>query len=367
MSLVKANTYQDASGGSNAVFSGVANPPNSMGFRNRSMNGDMRIVQRNAGASVSVGTGAPFIVDRWNAYTDLVNMTGQRSTTAPAGFTNSLLLTVGTGASPAAGQISRIEQRVEGFNSSDLGWGSASAQSVALSFWVRSSVTGTHSGALSNSAGNRSYPFTFTVSAANTFEYKTVTVVGDTSGTWLTDNGTGIKVIFNTGTGATYLGAAGAWAGATYFGATGSVQLAATSGATFYITGVQLEAGTNATNFERRDYGRELTMCQRYFIRYSMTTFGINGFNESSAGFMSGFAFPLQMRSAPTLVTTGTASDYSIRSAGLATTCNAVPTLDSAGVSAGRLQATVSGGLTAGGGSILFSSTNQYLGLNAEL
>jgi hypothetical protein len=294
MSLVKANSYQDASGGSNAQLFGVASPPNSMGFRNRIINGNMVIDQRNAGASVTINTSAPFIVDRFNGYSDLANMTGQRSTTVPSGFTNSVSITVGTGASPTSGQISRLEQRIEGFNVSDLGWGTASAQTITLSFWARSSVTGTHSGAISNSAGNRSYPFTFTINAANTWEFETITIPGDTSGTWLADNGAGFVVKWNLGTGSTFLGTAGAWAASNFFGATGSVQLSATTGATFLITGVQLEAGTNASAFERRDYGRELMMCQRYYQT-------ANAVVSASAATSTNYFLKVSMRSAPTI------------------------------------------------------------------
>ena len=299
MSTIRANTILDSSGGNTATINGMTPTAQSLqGFRNRIINGDMRIDQRNNGGSVSIGTGAPFIVDRWNAYTDLLNMTGQRSTIVPSGFTNSLGITVGTGASPSAGQISRLEQRIEGLNFSDLGWGAAGAQSVTVSFWVRSSVTGTHSGALGNSAGNRSYPFTFTISAANTWEYKTVTIAGDTTGTWLTDNGTGCKVLFNLGTGSTFLGTAGSWAASNFFGATGSVQLSATTGATFYITGVQLEAGSVATPFERRDYGRELAMCQRYYETHSQ---GLAGAAFSSTTVVVMGTFKVTKRATPTL------------------------------------------------------------------
>ena len=235
-------------------------------LRNRIINGAMVIDQRNAGASVTINTTTPFVLDRWTGYSDLANMTGQRTqATVPVGLTYALGVTVGTGAAPSASQISRLEQRIEGYNFADLYWGGANALPITLSFWVRSSVTGTHSGSLVNSAATRSYPFTFTISVGNTWEYKTVSVTGDLTGTWLTDNSTGCKVIFNLGTGTTYLGTAGAWAAANYFGATGSVQLAATTGATFYITGVQLEVGTVATPFERRLYGTELALCQRYF------------------------------------------------------------------------------------------------------
>jgi hypothetical protein len=192
--------------------------------------------------------------------------TGQRTTTAPTGFTNSLLFTVTTAdASLGATQFATTAQKIEGFNTADLGWGTASAKTVTLSFWVRSSLTGTFGGAFVNSAQDRSYPFTYTVNSANTFEYKTITVTGDTSGTWVSDNGVGLRVYFGLGVGSTYSGTAGAWAGAFYISATGATSVVGTNGATFYITGVQLEPGTVATPFERKSYGQELALCQRYY------------------------------------------------------------------------------------------------------
>jgi hypothetical protein len=214
------------------------------GTRNRIINGDMRIDQRNAGASAANING--YGLDRWTSFNVANSFSMQRSTVAPAGFTNSLLLTTTTSATPAAADYRYLSQLIEGFNVADLAYGTASAVTIALSFWVRSSLTGTFSGALKNSAENRSYPFTFSVSSANTFEYKTITIPGDTSGTWLADSGIGLRVVFDLGSGSNRKGTAGAWAGVNADGATGAVNLVATSGATFYITGVQLEPGTVA-------------------------------------------------------------------------------------------------------------------------
>ena len=265
MSTVRANAILDASGGNTATINSMTPTADSLqGFRNRIINGDMRIDQRNAGAAVSAGNA--YTLDRWAVRTDTGSgNTTQQSTTVPTGFKNSLIVTIGTGASPTSGQRNYIQQNIEGLNVSDLAWGSASAKTVTLSFWVRSSLTGTFGGALQNSAGDRSYPFTYTISAANTYEYKTVTIAGDTTGTWLTTNGIGIALYIGLGLGSTFNGTAGAWAAADYRSATGSTNVVATSGATFYITGVQLEVGSVATPFERRDYGRELIMCQRYY------------------------------------------------------------------------------------------------------
>jgi len=273
------------------------------GFKNRIINGAMVIDQRNAGAGVTVNTSPTFVTDRWNVYSDLANATAsQNQATTPVGFSYVLKYLVGTGASPTSGQISRILQTIEGYNVADLMWGGANAVTVTLSFWVNCSVTGTHSGSLANYTANRSYPFTFTVSSANTWEYKSITIAGDQSGTWLNTNGIGLKVQFNTGTGSTYLGTTGAWAGANYFGATGSVQLAATTGATLYITGVQLEKGSTATSFDYRPYGTELALCQRYYIKYSGNAYRFyGGRTESTASFVWSCPLPVEMRTVPTV------------------------------------------------------------------
>ena len=298
MSLVKANTYQDASGGSNAVFSGVASPPNSMGFRNRLINSAMVIDQRNAGASVTPADGA-YTLDRWRAGASAASkFSVQQSSVAPAGFNFSMLCTSLSAYSVGTNDNFEMFQYIEGFNTADLAWGTASAQAVTLSFWVRSSLTGTFGGAINNSAFNRSYPFSYTISAANTWEQKSITIAGDTSGTWLTNNGTGLIFCICIGAGATRSGTAGSWSGTWFASATGATSVVGTNGATFYITGVQLEAGTVASPFERRDYGRELIMCQRYFQTGQTGALGYTSINTGSA---AAYPYPVVMRATPTL------------------------------------------------------------------
>jgi len=249
----------------------LSSEANAQGFRNRIINGDMRIDQRNAGASVAAPANGAYTVDRWAAFTNGAGVYSvQRSTTAPAGFTNSLLCTVTTIDSSVSGtDYYMLQHKVEGFNSADFAWGSASAASVTLSFWVRSSITGTYSVKLGNSASDRFYIATYTISAANTWEQKTITLVGDTSGTWLTDNSTGIEIRFGMAIGSSFTSSTiGSWAAGNSFGATtASNNWIGTNGATFYITGVQLEAGTVAEQFERIDYGRQLIQCQRYYLK----------------------------------------------------------------------------------------------------
>jgi hypothetical protein len=229
----------------------------------------MRIDQRNAGASVTPPNGA-FGLDRWqfNMFTNSGKFSAQQnagSVTPPAGFTNYNGITSLSAYSIASGDIYAISQTIEGFNTADLGFGTANAKTVTISFWVRSSLTGTFGGSLRNNDGNRSYPFSYTISAANTWEYETITIPGDTTGTWLTTNGIGIRLTFSLGVGSTYSGTAGAWAAGAFVSPTGATSVVGTSGATFYITGVQLEVGSVATPFERRPYSTELSLCQRYY------------------------------------------------------------------------------------------------------
>ena len=242
---------------------------NSPSWRNRIINGDMRIDQRNNGASVTPIDGT-YALDRWIARQATASKFSVQqnagSVTPPSGFTKYLGVTSLSAYSVTSGDFFSIGQRIEGFNVADFGWGAAGAQSVTLNFLVRSSLTGTFGGAIVNGTGTRSYPFSYSVSSANTWTTITVTIAGDTSGTWSTDNAIGVQVIFGLGAGATYSGTANTWAGTFYNQPTGSVSVVGTSGATLYITGVQLEKGTAATSFDVIDYGRQLIQCQRYCI-----------------------------------------------------------------------------------------------------
>jgi hypothetical protein len=283
-------TFNDGSSQNTSAFTG------GFAMRNRIINGAMVIDQRNAGASVSITPSTAYPVDRFNVgIAQGSGHTAQRSTSAPTGFINSLLVTVGTGASASAGNVSRAFQSIEGLNISDLDWGLATASTITLSFWVKSSLTGTFAGGIYNSAANRTYVFTYTISAANTWEQKSVTIAGDTSGTWLTTNGIGMTVNWDLGTGSTYQGTAGVWAAGAAWATSGSVKLAATSGATWSVTGVQLEKGSTATSFDYRPYGTELALCQRY---YQTSTVFVSSSTDTYYGI---WAFKVSMRAAPTI------------------------------------------------------------------
>lgn len=284
---------------------------NSLGVRNLIINGDMRIDQRNAGASVTPSVlYATYTLDRWNTvYSVASKFSVQQnagSVTPPVGFTNYLGITSTSAYTPGAVEQYTLVQNVEGYNMANLGWGSSDAKTVTLSFWVRSSLTGTFGGVLGNSGTTRTYPFTYTISAANTWEKKTITVAGDTTGTWLTTNGIGMQVLFSLGAGATYLGTAGSWSGGTYTGATGQTNIVSTSGATFYITGVQLEVGDTATPFEHRPYDMELQRCLRYFNYMSGNN--IHACHYGGSNSIADVWFTVPMRANPTATyTSGTA------------------------------------------------------------
>jgi len=274
------------------------------GMKNRIINGNMVIDQRNAGATGT--SNGVYTVDRWNFGSGVAGkMTyGQNrgSLTPPAGFTNYFGFITTTAYTVAASDFFLFTQEIEGFNVSDFDLGKATAQTFTLSFYVNSTLTGTFGGVLSNSAQNRSFPFTYTINAASTWEQKTVTIVGDTTGTWLTTNGKGLSLHFGLGVGSTYNGTAtGAWQGATYLGATGATSVVGTLNATWNITGVQLERGSNATSFEFIDYGRQLIQCQRYLYKPTFNEECYVGVCYSTSQLNCPINFPVTMRSAPTI------------------------------------------------------------------
>ena len=282
----------------------------SASFRNRIINGAMVIDQRNAGASVTP-TDGQYCIDRWILFTSQASKyTAQQnagSVTPPAGFTNYLGITSSSAYSSTSSDYFVVEQKIEGFNVADLNWGSANATAVTLSFWVRSSLTGTFGGVLKNSDGNRSYPFTYNISAANTWEQKAITIAGDTTGTWVTNNGTGIRFQFGIGVGSSLSGTSGAWAAVSYASATGATSVVGTNGATWYVTGVQLEKGTVATPFEYRPYGTELSLCQRYYQKFGSSAYPrIRGYGLASTETMATFPFATTMRAFPTGTLAGT-------------------------------------------------------------
>jgi hypothetical protein len=267
----------------------------------------MSIDQRNAGASVTP-TVDVYTLDRWQAECAVASKYSVQqdagAVTPPAGFSDYLGVTSTSAYSVGSGDFFSILQIIEGYNIADFGWGTANAKTVTISFWVRSSLTGTFGGAIENNGATRCYPFSYTISAANTWEQKSVTVAGDTSGTWNAINGRGLVLRFSLGVGSTYAGTAGAWGSTRYFGVTGQTQVVATNGATFYITGVQLEVGSTATSFDYRPYGTELILCQRYLpvFRSTSGTYDIIAAMTSAGGtaLWATFQFSVTARVPPT-------------------------------------------------------------------
>ena len=346
-------------------------------FKNRIINGAMLIDQRNNGASVTINSASnTYTLDRWIGYgqaTDGV-YTIQQSSTAPTGFSKSLLATVTTAdSSVGATQIYTLRYKIEGLNLTDLNWGTANAATVTLSFWVRSSVTGTFGGSILNDGQSRSYPFSYTISSANTWEQKTITIAGDTSGTWLTTNGIGMDLFFSLGMGSTYSGTASTWSGTNYYSVTGSTNLISTLNATLYITGVQLEKGSTATSFDYRPYGTELALCQRYF--YMHVNGAVNGNNlaigmgiyYSTVELDTIVQFPVTMRTTPTLYA-ASGTDYYVfyRNSG-SDTFNSFTIQNTNTTSAGLYNLSQASGTAGQGGVINTFSASAYVGFSAEL
>lgn len=270
-------------------------------LRNKIINGDMRIDQRNAGV-ITMNLSSQYPVDRFVAYKATVSgtMTAQKSAVAPAGFSSSLLFTVTASATSGASDQNAFWQVIEGLNMSDLAWGTASAMPITLSFKVRASVPGLYSVNFTNNATDRWYVATFTVNAANVFEDKIVVVPGDTSGTWLTDNGKGLQVTFDLGYGSSFKGTPGSWGNGSVRSATGSVSLLSNAGATMYFTGIQVEAGSSETPFERRPFSIELGLCQRY---YEIGTGNLEGYCTATTGVRYGVSYKVTKRITPASIT----------------------------------------------------------------
>jgi hypothetical protein len=363
-------TFNDAS------LQGAAASPYVL--KNRIINGDMRIDQRNAGASVTPTADSTYTLDRWFARLSVASKYSVQqnagSVTPPVGYTSYLGVTSLSAYTVGASEFFSITQAIEGLNVADLGFGTANAQTVTLSFWVRSSLTGTFGGTVFNN-GTRFYPFTYSIPTANTWTQISITIAGDTAGTWLTTNGVGLQVVFSLGAGATVSGTAGAWGSTLYRSATGATSVVGTNGATFYITGVQLEIGTSATPFERRLYNQELANCQRYYYRIvSEAGFGRfgNAYNQLTTNAKGIVQFPVTMRTIPSaLEQSGTAANYAVIT-NVVTNLTVVPALASNGTNSnmGIVDFGVASGLTAGQGSQITSAsgvTTAYLGWSAEL
>jgi hypothetical protein len=314
-------------GGDSIVFAdGSVNSSGFIGHRNRIINGGMVIDQRNAGAATSSSING-YTLDRWSVAQSttgkLIVQQNAGSVTPPAGFSKYLGVTSQSAFSVGAGDYYWIHQTIEGYNIADLNWGTASGVPCTLSFWVRSSLTGSFGGSFRNSNGSQQITFSYTINSANTWEYKTVVIPAPNTGsTWTSDNTHGVQITLGLGTGSTYgSGTAGTWSTNTSYAPTGSVSVVGTSGATFYITGVQLERGSTASSFEYRPIGVELNNCFRYFFTSlnkqggssaSSSYQGWSGFTDSSyTHICTGFTFPVAMRAFPSItIFSGSGNGY---------------------------------------------------------
>jgi hypothetical protein len=275
------------------VQPGMLGTPQPYNFKNRIINGAMTFDQRNNGASMALNGGlGQYGIDRF-AYnsSQASKLTAQQSTIAPVGFYNSNVVTVSSAATIGSGDYFTMFQYVEANNMFDFGWGTANAKTVTLSFWVRSSVTGTFVVGFLNSTFNRTYLATYTISTANTWEKKSVTVPGDTTGSWTTSGtGIGVTVRFDLGSGSSGMGTANAWNAGNYWSVSGaaSATFPTNAGATLYITGLQLEVGVTATDFDYRPYTTELALCQRYCQVFKGSDGVSNSYVRMGYGYFSG-------------------------------------------------------------------------------
>jgi hypothetical protein len=343
------------------------------GLRNRIINGDMRVAQRGT-SFVTSGTNTAFPADRFLAdYSSGATVTVSQQADAPSSneFQYSIRAAVGTAdTSIGVAEYWYIQQKIEGFNARDL-----IGKTFTLSFWVKSSKTGIHCVSFRNAGNDRSYVVEYTVSVANTWEQKSITVAGGliTAGTWNWTNGVGLGVSWALAIGSNFHTTAGAWQTGNFFSTANQVNCLDSNTNIFAITAAQLEVGPVATPFEQRPIGMELALCQRYYYRiYAIT--GTGGFHQAqvnttvqAAGMIP---FPVQMRTNPTaLEQSGTATDYRVNFASTNITCSAVPLFNGAtNYNNGYVLYTVASGLTAGQScGIIANSTNAYLGWSAEL
>jgi hypothetical protein len=299
MSSIAVNSITDASGGTTASINGYTPSASNMAGRNRVINGAMMIDQRNAGAAVTTTTDAAYTIDRWNnrIYSGSGRWSVQQVSANLAGFEYAAKLTVTTTDTPGTYGYA-LNHRIEGYNIADLGFGTSDAKTVTLSFWVKSSIAGTYCVSLRNNAATDSYVAEYSISSANTWEKKTITIAGPTSGTWIKTNDTGSIFEWSLGSQTSKQTTAGAWQSGNYVTTSNQTAWIATSGATFYITGVQLEVGSTASEFEHRLYGQELALCQRY---YQTTSVYLNSNTASPYSYSTKRANPTITSSAANL------------------------------------------------------------------
>ena len=341
------------------------------GANNRIINGNFKIAQR--GTSFPAAGNGDYHLDRWRFYNnDTAVVTITQDTDTPNGNINHSLKVDVTTADVAVGAGTQyvIAQHVEGYNVGDLGFGTSDAKTFTLSFWVKSPKTGQHGVAFGNSAGNRWYPTTYTVSVADTWELKTITVTADTAGTWLTDSGLGLRVWFDLGSGSSVQGTADTWNAGGFNGVSGNVNVLDNTANNFYLADVQLEVGSNASDFEQRQYGQELDLCQRYFEVIGngseiAENIGVGQVPNSTNAEVR-VAFRTTKRVDPT-ITINNATNFDIRAGGAVNTTTAI-LIQNINLNSVHVNPVVASGLTAGHGCLLrTTNTNASVHVSAEL
>lgn len=371
-SNINSSGIAQAAGGGTAGTAGVT------GFKNRLINGSFAISQYNGSSSITPGSNT-YIIDRWrypaSQASKFTFQQNQGSVTPPAGFTYYAGFTSSSAFSLGTSDYFGFNQFVEGYNMADLAWGTANAKTITLSFWARSSLTGTFGGAIrTGDSSNYSYPFTYSLPSANTWTYCTITILGPTAGTWNTTNGQGLDVWFSLGTGSTFSGTASTWAAANYVNATGSVNVVSTNAATWYVTGVQLEVGSAATNFDVRSYTTEQQLCYRYFYTIVNQAPVGSSIEYCAASFYSATElnataiFPVSMRTSPSIVQTSGTNYHYVDKSGTALQFNSWTGMTRAGPNSALLYLPSLSGYVAGYGTNIYSYNNStFVAASAEL
>jgi len=378
MSTLAVDAIVDSSNGNTTTINGATPTAyNTMG-KNLIINGAMQIAQRGTNVTGITASSDYRTCDRVKVYINtLGTWTVDQSTDAPNGFSNSFKITCTTAdASPVGGDYVFIGQFLEAQTLQQLAYGSSGAVNMVLSFWVKSNKTGTGTINIKQTDNsNKQISPTYTINSADTWEYKTITIPADTAGLINNDNGTGMDIAWWLNSGSNYTGGTNETSWTAYDATDRNASNIGIGGSTsdyFAITGVQLEVGSVATEFERRPFGMELALCQRYYYKKQAAVANEHmsvGYNSLTTESRQVFFFKVSMRTAPTaLEQSGTASDYRVQHGNTSTACSAVPIFQSASENQGAVILTVASGLTVGQGSILrASNTNAYLAWSSEL
>jgi hypothetical protein len=301
-----------------APVAGGAAPFDALAYNGLQINGGVEVSQENGNAQIYGGAGGTtvvkYIADGWGVASagaqSISYGAAAAGITPPPGYSSNVGVWLNVAnTSPAANDQLFFRHFIEGYRIVRLAWGTANAQPISIGFWFYSQRTGMFSGAVRNSAGTRSYVFTFTVNVASTWQWNTVTIAGDTAGTWLATNGVGIEVDFTLMAGSGNQTAAGAWVAGNFIGATGTINsISNTATGASAVTGLIVLPGLELPSAARapfimRPYDLELIACQRY-LRY--VGYGIWGYAETTTLLMFTYTNSLPVpRAIPTATTTG--------------------------------------------------------------